>query len=215
MIITAQKPLEEILNSLSSYTSILIAGCDGCTQPPRGLKEANILAQLLELAGKQKGKGFKFKVITVAKQCDSFLAVTAFKPEIEGVDAILSLGCGVGVQTITEVLPDSIVLPAQNTLFIGAENREEGALLERCAACGDCLLEYTGGICPIARCAKHLLNGPCGGAQGGKCEVSPDRPCAWQQIIERLSKIERLDKLEEIKPPRNWNLSLAQKKSQG
>ena len=215
MIITAQKPLEEILNSLSPYNSILIAGCDGCTQPPRGLKEANILAQLLGLAGKQRGKSFKFKVITVPKQCDSFLAATSLKPEIEGIDAILSLGCGVGVQTITEVLPDLIVLPAQNALFIGGENREEDVLLERCAACGDCLLEYTGGICPIAQCAKHLLNGPCGGSQDGKCEVSPDRPCAWQQIIERLSKMGRLDKLEEIKPPRNWNLNLAQRKSQG
>jgi hypothetical protein len=207
MIVTEQKPLDEILDFLSPYTSILIAGCDGCTQPTRGLKEAEVLAQLLELGGRQKGKNFKFKVISLTKQCDSYLIATELKPQIEDIGAILSLGCGIGVQTIAEVFPDTIVLPAQNTTFIGMENREEGAFWEYCAACGDCLLEYTGGICPIARCAKHLLNGPCGGSQNGKCEINPEKPCAWQLIIDRLAKIGRLDLLEEIKPPRNWNIN--------
>ena len=207
MIITAQKPLDEILNSLSPYTNVLIAGCDGCTQPPRGLKEANILAQLLELAGKQKGKGFKFRMITVTKQCDSFLTATALKTEIEGIDALLSLGCGVGVQTITEVFPDSVVLPAQNTLFMGGESREEGILVERCAACGDCLLDKTGGICPVTRCAKGLLNGPCGGTRrGGKCEIDPEKDCAWVIIYLKLERQGKLELMRKYHPPKNFRV---------
>ncbi|MCK4721978.1 MAG: methylenetetrahydrofolate reductase C-terminal domain-containing protein, partial [Dehalococcoidia bacterium] len=77
-------------------------------------------------------------------------------------------------------------------------------LEERCAACGDCILEFTGGICPIARCPKSLLNGPCGGSANGKCEVDPEKDCAWDLIIKRLEKLGRLSVLEEIRPPRNF-----------
>jgi len=108
------------------------------------------------------------------------------------------------VQTLAELFPELPVFPAQNTLFIGTEEREAGTLEERCAACGDCLLALTAGICPIARCAKGLLNGPCGGSQNGKCEVDPEKDCAWALIIERLEKAGRLHVLEEIRPPRNF-----------
>lgn len=204
MIVTAQKPLDEILDFLSPYKSILIAGCDGCTQPPRGLREARTLAQLPELGGKLRGKDFSFKVITLPKQCDSYLTLTSLQPQMKDVEVILSLACGLGVQTISQVLPDYPVFPAQNTLFIGAEIREDNTLEERCAACGDCLLALTGGVCPIARCAKSLLNGPCGGSQHGKCEIDPEKDCAWDLIIKRLDKLGRLSALDEIRPPRNF-----------
>jgi len=204
MIITSQKPLNEILDFLSPYKSVLVAGCDGCTQPPRGLREARTLAQLLELGGKLRGKNFNLKVTTLAKQCDSYLTLTALQSQIEGVEAILSLSCGLGVQTIAQVLPDCPVFPSQNTLFIGSEIRENGTLEERCAACGDCMLAITGGICPIARCAKSLLNGPCGGSQYGKCEIDPEKDCAWDLIIKRLEKLGRLSELEEIRLPRDF-----------
>ena len=206
MIVTAQKPLEEILDFLSPYGDILIAGCDGCTQPPRGLREAQTLGELIELAGRLRGGDFRIKVTTVAKQCDSYLTVTTLKSQTEDVEAILSLSCGLGVQTIAEVLPDVPVFPAQNTLFIGTEIREEGTFEERCAACGDCILSLTGGICPIARCAKGLLNGPCGGATNGKCEVDPEKDCAWYLIIKRLEKLGKLDVLEGIRAPRNFQV---------
>ncbi len=205
MIVTAQKPLDEILDFLSPYKSILIAGCDGCTQPPRGLREARTLAQLLELGGKLREKDFNFKVITLPKQCDSYLTLTPLQPQMKDMEAILSLACGLGVQTIAQVLPDFPVFPAQNTLFIGSEIREDNTLEERCAACGDCLLALTGGICPIARCAKSLLNGPCGGSQHGKCEIDPEKDCAWDLIIKRLEKLGRLSALDEIRPPRNFS----------
>jgi hypothetical protein len=195
VIVTAQKPLDEILDFLSPYNSILIAGCDGCTQPPRGLREARTFAQLLELGGRLRGKDFDFKVMTMPKQCDSYLALAALQPQVKDIEAILSLACGLGVQTIAQVLPDFLVFPAQNTLFIGAEIREASILEERCAACGDCLLASTGGVCPIARCAKSLLNGPCGGSQHGKCEIDPEKDCAWDLIIKRLEK---------LGPPRNF-----------
>ena len=204
MIITAQKPLDEILDFLSPYDSILIAGCDGCTQPPRGLREAKTLVQLLELGGKLRGKNFNLRATTLPKQCDSYLTLTALQSQIQGIQAILSLACGLGVQTITQVLPDCPAYPSQNTLFMGSEIREDNTLEERCAACGDCMLAITGGICPVARCAKSLLNGPCGGSQHGKCEIDPGKDCAWDLIIRRLEKLGRLSSLEEIRTPRNF-----------
>jgi hypothetical protein len=206
MIVTAQKPLDEILDSISPYSNILIAGCDGCTQPPRGLREAKTLSQLLELAGKLRGKNFQFKPITLVKQCDSFLTASALKPQMEGIEVVLSLACGVGVQTVAALFPDLPVLPAQNTHFMGMEDREGGILEERCTACGDCILAAMGGICPVTRCAKGLLNGACGGAKNGKCEMSPDRDCAWELIFQRLEKQRNLDRIREFRPPRNYQV---------
>ena len=204
MIVTAQKPLDEILDSISPYSNILIAGCDGCTQPPRGLREAKTLSQLLELGGRLRGKNFTFKATTVVKQCDSFLAASALKPQVDGVEAVLSLACGAGVQTVAELFSELPVLPAQNTHFIGVEDREGGILEERCTACGDCLLARMGGICPVTRCAKGLLNGACGGARNGKCEMDPAKDCAWELIFERLEKQGKLDSIKEFRPPRNY-----------
>jgi len=206
VIVTELKPLEEILESVSPYSTVLIAGCDGCTQPPRSIKEAENLSRLLELGGRRRGEHARpyFKVTTIPKQCDSHLVATALREQLQGIEAVLSLGCGAGVQTIVGVFPDLVVLPAQNTLFIGMEDREGHLLEERCAACGDCLLGLTGGICPVTRCAKGLLNGPCGGCSNGKCEVDPEKDCAWYLIIKQLEKQGRLDTLEEIRPPRDF-----------
>ena len=207
MIVTTQKPLDEVLDYISPYRSILIAGCDGCTQPPRGLREAKTLSQLLELGGKLRNKNFVFKVTTVVKQCDSFLAASMLKPQIEGTEAVLSLACGAGVQTLAELSPELPVFPAQNTHFMGAEEREAGTLVERCVGCGDCLLAETGGICPVARCSKGLLNGACGGSKNGKCELDPEKDCAWILIYERLKKQGKLELLKEFRPPRDYHLT--------
>ena len=204
MIVTVQKPLDEILDSLSPYASVLIAGCDGCTQPPRGLREAEALSRLLELGARSRGKKLNLKVTTHPKQCDSYLVADNLGPESSGVEAILSLACGVGVQTVTQVLPDKVVLPAQNTLFMGMEAREGGTFEESCAACGDCILALTGGICPIARCAKGLLNGACGGSSNDKCEQDPQKDCAWCLIYKRLRDLDRLDVLRDFRMPRNY-----------
>jgi len=206
MIVTTQKPLDEILEFISPYRNILVVGCDGCTQPPRGLREAQTLSQLLELGGKLRNKEFAFNETTLAKQCDSYLAASMLRPQVDGVEAVLSLACGVGVQTLAEVLLELAVFPTQNTHFMGAEDREGATLEERCAGCGDCLLAVTGGICPIARCAKGLLNGPCGGTNDGKCEVDPEKDCAWTLIYQRLEKQGKLDLFDEYYPPRNFQV---------
>jgi len=207
MIIVMQKPLDEILDFISPYDSILIAGCDGCTQPPRGLREAKTLSQLLELGGKLRNKDFVFKVTTTAKQCDSYLTASMLKPQMDDVAAVLSLACGAGVQTVAELFPELPVFPAQNTHFIGVEDREGGILEERCVGCGDCLLVQTGGICPVTRCAKGLLNGACGGSKNGKCELDSEKDCAWILIYERLEKQGKLELLKEFRPPRDYQLS--------
>ena len=206
MIVTTPKPLDEILDYISPYRNVLIIGCDGCTQPPRGLREAKTLSQLLELGGKLRNKNFNFKTTTTTKQCDYYLTASALKPQMDGMETVLSLACGIGVQTLAELFPEIPAFPAQNTHFMGAEEREEGILEERCAGCGDCVLAQTGGICPVARCAKGLLNGPCGGSENGKCEVDPERDCAWALIYERLKQRGKLQLLDEIRPPKDYQL---------
>jgi len=206
MIVTTLKPLDELLDFISPYANILIAGCDGCTQPPRGLREAKTLSQLLELGGKLRNKNLAFKATTVAKQCDNYLAASILRPQINGVEAVLTLGCGIGAQTLAEIFPELPVFPAQNTHFMGAEDREGGILEERCVGCGDCLLAVTGGICPVARCSKELLNGACGGSKEDKCELNPEKDCAWILIYERLKKLNKLELLKEFRPPRDYQL---------
>jgi len=207
MIVATQKPLDEVLDYISPYSSISIVGCDGCTQPPRGLREAKTLSQLLGLGGKLRGKDFAIKTATMPKQCDSYLVASTLKPLLDGAEAVLSLACGIGVQTLAEHSSGIPVFPAQNTHFMGAEEREAGVLEERCAGCGDCLLALTGGICPVARCSKGLLNGACGGSKDGKCELSLDRDCGWILIYEQLKKQGKLQNLKEFRPPRDYQLS--------
>ena len=142
-----------------------------------GEREVSFLHSALRLAQAKSGDGIhSFLEYTVKRQCDpEFIDLIADK--VSEVDAILSLGCGIGVQALAERFPDMSVLPGVNTSFMGMA-KESGVWDERCAACGDCRLEETAGICPIARCSKQLLNGPCGGSQNGVCEVDPNVPCA-------------------------------------
>ncbi|MBN1368255.1 MAG: methylenetetrahydrofolate reductase C-terminal domain-containing protein [Dehalococcoidales bacterium] len=212
MIVTTQKPVDEILDFIAPYKNIFIMGCDGCTQPPRGIREAITISQLLELAGKLKNKEFVFKTGTCAKQCDSHLAAETVQQsnllgKFEKPDAILTMACGLGVQMLAGIDPSIPVFPAQNTHFMGAEEREQGTLEERCAGCGDCVLAITGGICPVARCSKGLLNGACGGAKEGKCELSPERPCGWVLIYDRLKAQGKLDQLKELRPLRDYRVT--------
>jgi len=220
MIVTKEKTLEEILGFLSPHKKILIVGCDGCTQPPRGLKEAKTYAMLIEMGGKLKNKQFQCKATTVAKQCDNHICATTLTPQAEGVDAVLSLACGAGVQTLTEVFPEIPVYPGQNTVFIGSQERESGTLHEKCKACGDCILGETGGICPVTTCPKGIMNGPCGGCVNGKCEVpfevrdekgnvieTIEKDCAWYLIYDKLKKLGRLDLFRRYRPPRNRAVS--------
>jgi hypothetical protein len=122
---------------------------------------------------------------------------------IDGVDAVMSMACGCGVQEVVRRFKDKPVFPAVNTKFMGASERQ-GVWAERCQGCGNCLLGMTGGICPIARCSKQLMNGPCGGSVSGKCEISTDVDCVWQLIWDRLKELGLEEQYLNIIPAKDW-----------
>jgi ferredoxin len=207
VIVAEQKPLEEIKNLIADAEKVLIVGCGTCVTVcfAGGAKEAGVLASSLRMSTQLDGQDKDISDVTVQRQCEwEYLDTIA--DQVAEADVILSIGCGIGVQAIAERYPDKWVVPGLNTTFLGLPT-EQGIWEERCAACGSCILGLTGGICPIARCAKQLLNGPCGGSQGGVCEVNPDTLCAWQLIYDRLAAHGKLDLLMEIQPPKDWSAS--------
>ncbi len=207
MIIAEQKPLQEIKSLVGNAETVLVVGCGTCVTVcfAGGAREAAIIASSLRMATRLDGVKNEITDVTVQRQCE-WEYLDEIKDAVGEADVVLSLGCGVGVQALVEHFPEAWVVPGLNTTFMGLPT-EQGIWAERCAACGDCVLGLTGGICPIARCSKSLLNGPCGGSEAGHCEIDPDVPCAWQLIYDRLSAMGRLDALLEIQPPKNWRTS--------
>ncbi len=205
MIIAQQKSLEEISNMIADHDKVLLVGCDTCVAicHAGGEKEVGILAPALRMKAKLDGKEISIEEASIERQCEKEF-VEALADKIERNDVVLSLACGVGPQTIAEVFPEKIVLPGANTTFLGLPV-EQGVWEERCGGCGNCILDKTGGICPIVRCSKSMLNGPCGGSDNGKCEVNKEIDCGWQLIYDRLIALDRLDILDEITPPKDWN----------
>jgi ferredoxin len=206
MIKAEQKPIEEILGYLNPYNKILLSGCGACVAVCHagGEKEVGLLASALRMARRKMGRPIEVLEATPARQCEPEFALE-LSETIEQVEAVLSIACGVGVQTLVRHFPKTPIFPGVNTTFMG-ETVIHGVWEERCQACGNCILEKTGGICPIARCAKQLLNGPCGGSSNGKCEIKRETDCAWQLIYDRLKNLGQLYKLEEIILPRRWGV---------
>jgi len=207
MIVAEQKPLAKVKEMLEGYQKVLVVGCGTCVTVclAGGEKEVGIMASSLRMATRLDGRSVAMDEVTVQRQCE-WEYIDPLRERLANYDAILSLGCGVGVQTLAERFPGKRVLPALNTKFMGLPV-EQGVWEERCQACGDCILDLTGGICPIARCSKQLLNGPCGGSQNGKCEVSKETACAWQLIWERMSALGMLERLMQVQPPKDWRTS--------
>jgi ferredoxin len=207
MIIAEQKPLDEIKSIIGEAERVLIVGCGTCVTVcfAGGSKEAAILGSSLRMATKLDGNGKAIDEVTVQRQCE-WEYIDPLKPRLDEVDMVLSLGCGIGVQTLAERFPTKRIVPGLNTSFLGLPV-EQGVWEERCQACGNCILHLTGGICPIARCSKQLLNGPCGGSQAGECEIDPNVPCAWQLIWDKMTALGLQDKLLEIQPPKDWSTS--------
>lgn len=205
MITAERKPLSEIKDMIKPYTKILIAGCGSCVAEcaSGGEKEVGLLASQLRIDAQKEGRNIQLREMTLDRQC-VYTFIDQLSDVIGDFDAVLSLGCGAGVQAVASVFPEAVVLPALNTMFIG-ETKEAGLWIENCRGCGDCKLGYFAAVCPVTRCSKGLYNGPCGGSKNGKCEVDPDMPCAWQLIIERLDAVGRLDLLDAICPPADWS----------
>jgi ferredoxin len=208
MIVAERKTIPELLEIVKQHDSILVLGCGTCVTVclAGGEREVSIIASALRMASRLSGKNLKVEELTIERQCDNVFIEQAAEA-IERNDAVLSLGCGAGVQAIAERYSEKPVYAGLNTTFIGILE-ERGIWTEKCSACGACVLSEYGGICPMTRCAKKLLNGPCGGSREDRCEVTPDRLCAWQLIYNRLKQIGQLDRLKKITPIKSWNESL-------
>jgi len=204
MIIAEIKTLEELKQMLGGFKEILTVGCGGCTSVclAGGQREVDDLNTKLTLSSKVENVRLRTKGFTIERQCETQF-VADLDHLVEHCDAILSMGCGAGVQFLAERYPEKPVFPAVNSLFVGV-HRDVGWYEENCQCCGECVLGVTGGICPMTLCAKQLLNGPCGGPQDGHCEVDEETPCAWIQIHERLTLQGRVDNIHKVFPAREW-----------
>ncbi|MBL7212661.1 MAG: methylenetetrahydrofolate reductase C-terminal domain-containing protein [Desulfobacteraceae bacterium] len=209
MIVAKKKPIEEIIEEVEGHEKILILGCNECVTvcEAGGKKEVAVLASALRMYFMNQGKDVKIEEVTLERQCDHEY-LEEIRNIIDQYDAVISLACGVGVQFMAEKYFDTPVLPGVDTCFMGV-TEERGIWTERCQGCGQCILARTGGICPISRCAKRLLNGPCGGSTKGNCEINKDLPCGWQLIIDRLKELDRLGDYEKIAPVKDWSTERA------
>ncbi len=205
MIIAERKPVNEILAMVTDAKKILVLGCRGCVTvcSAGGEREVEILASLLRLGLQKAGKKAEVIEGTLVRQCDKEYidAIDQWKGKY---DAIVSMACGVGVNFIANLRSNVTVYPAVNTSFLGG-SAEQGEWTEQCAGCGDCVLHLTGGLCPVARCAKSLMNGPCGGSVDGSCEIHPQVECIWQSIHDRLGRIGKSADMATIAPIRDWS----------
>ncbi|MBI9088470.1 MAG: methylenetetrahydrofolate reductase C-terminal domain-containing protein [Desulfobacterium sp.] len=209
MIIADKKPIQEIIDQVKNYERILVLGCNECVTvcEAGGKKEVEVLASVLRMHFLKEGQERKIHERTLERQCDHEY-LEEIRDVVDQYDAVLSLACGVGVQFTAEKYLTTPVLPGVNTCFLGA-NEQRGMWTERCQACGECVLGKTAGICPISRCAKRIMNGPCGGSTKGKCEINAELDCAWQLIIDRLKALGRMEDYEIVAPIKDWSTERA------
>jgi len=207
MIGTVQKPMSEILRAIEAFERIAVVGCDGCAKACATGGTAQVEVMVKDL--KHHGKEVVFDV-TPERTCYLNKSRDAFEPlrdTLHEIEALLVLGCGGAVQIVRQLTEEyDITIPVKSgvdsvghmdTLIFGE------LAMEQCRECGECLLNETGGICPFTKCAKSLLNGPCGGAQDGKCEVDRDRDCAWVLIYNRMKALGELDRLSRSIPAKD------------
>jgi hypothetical protein len=211
MIITRTKKMEKILSSLEGTRSVYLFGCNSCAEQCRtgGKAELDSMVTLL------KDSGFDVPGVSLVDEtCYNQLVRKEFrlKKSIRKSDAIVVLACGAGVKTVAENADRAqLVVPALDTLFLASVDRH-GRFFEGCSLCGECVLGETAGICPHTQCPKALLNGPCGGAAEGMCEVNPECECAWLMIYTKLKEQKRLHLLKKISPPKDHSGSIQPRK---
>lgn len=211
MIVGERKPIRELLEMIKGYSNILMVGCKGCVTVCNagGKKEVAILAAALRIARGKERKPVAIDELTLDRQCEpEFISWLDDPIKKNNYDAIISLACSIGPQYIAAAFDDMAVLPGLNTNFMGG-TIEHGIWGEYCSACGNCGIHKFGGLCPITRCAKGLLNGPCGGSTGGRCEANKDMDCVWELIYIRMKKLGQLNMLEQNIGAKDWSTSLS------
>ena len=209
MIITRQKEFNDILDSVDSKP-VFIVGCSECATLCHTGGEEEVLAMKKSLE-EQKIVVTGWVVLDPAchLQNDKRL-LRSHKEELAKAEKIIVLACGNGVQTVSEILVDVDVISGTDTLFLGEIKRINEFEL-RCVMCGECIQDLFGGLCPVSRCPKEMLNGPCGGSIDGKCEVDPDIECIWDVIYKRLNEKGQLDRLKKIREPKEWSVEMRRK----
>ncbi len=211
MIGTAKKPETEILDALKKYQKITVAGCNGCAKVCKTGGEAQVASMAEEL--RKSGKEVLLEV-TPERTCYINHTLASFEgkeQELKDSEAVLVLGCGGAVQIVRQATEEmGLTVPVKIGLdSVGhMDTVVAGSLaIEQCQECGECVLNETGGICPVTKCAKSLLNGPCGGSENGKCEVDSERDCAWTLIYHRLQALGEVDSLTAYKEPKDYSKS--------
>jgi len=209
MIVADRKPIEEIIEEVKDHEKILILGCNECVTvcEAGGKKEVGVLASALRMYFLNQGREVKIDEKTLERQCDHEY-LEEIRDVMDQYDSVVSLACGVGVQFMAEKYHDRPIYPGVDTCFLGVTEKR-GLWTERCQACGQCILARTGGICPVSRCAKRILNGPCGGSTNGKCEINKELDCAWQLIIDRIKALGKIDEYEKLSPLKDWSTERA------
>jgi len=203
MIITKKRDFKDLMENIKNYKKFFLLGCSECATlcGTGGEPELKSMKEALEADGKHVTGMFVAK--TGCQVLGTKVELKKYKDELDQADCILVMSCGAGTQSAVELYKDKPVYPTNDSMFLGNMSRMQ-MFDERCSLCGKCILDKTGGICPVTACPKGLLNGPCGGTNEGKCEVSSDIECAWVRIYDRLKRIDRLDDMKQIAAPKDW-----------
>ena len=206
MIFAEWKPIEALIKKLCGKGKVLVVGCATCVAEcaAGGEREVETMAPLISMGLKQAGAPARVHTVMVEKQCE-FEFLDEIAEKVADSDVVLSLACGIGVQALAEHFPDIPVCPGVNTSALTVREAS-GVWAARCAACGDCVLDEAFGFCPVTRCAKSLMNGPCGGTRkNGNCEINDETHCVWNQIIERAESRGALSALTEVQKTKDWS----------
>ena len=204
MIVADRKSLDEIMAMVADNKKILIVGCKGCVTVCNvgGAKEVEILASTMKIARQKEGGKIEIDTRVLERQCDKEY-VEQISETVADYEAVLSMACGVGPQFLSEMYTGQVFYPTVDTTFFGGAT-DHGIWEERCAGCGTCGIHKFGGLCPIARCAKSLLHGPCGGSSGGSCEINKDTECIWDSIVRKKMDQGQIEDVLGVKPAKNW-----------
>ena len=207
MIITKKRDLKDLMENVKNYRSFFLIGCSECATlcGTGGDPELKAMKEALEAEGKSVTGTFVAK--TGCQVLGTKVELKPFKEAMDKTDCIIVMSCGAGTQTAVDLYEDKAVFASNDSLFLGNMTRLQ-FFDERCSLCGKCILDKTGGICPITACPKGILNGPCGGCKDGNCEVSPAIKCAWVRIYERMKKLDKLQELCEVTlEAKDWSAS--------